>query len=73
MRAKIDPLEGAAPFEGAGLATRQGQDLVTRDYFKAEMVVVKNHIVRWMLGSQVLLIVVLVALANFTKLLAAHS
>jgi hypothetical protein len=52
---------------------RAGEDLVTRDYFKGEMVALKTDVVCWMLGSQVMLIVVLVALAQFTTLLAAHS
>ncbi len=69
----LDPLEVAEPFTGARFAKSPRQDLVTKEYFKAEMVAVKNHIVRWLLGSQVMLIVVLVALANFTRLLAAHS
>lgn len=45
------------------------EDLATKDYLKAELSAQKNDLIRWMLGSQVMLIVVLVALANFTKLL----
>jgi hypothetical protein len=88
MNAMIDTLKAAKSFEGAGFAKAQAEslattiaeatsasreDMVTKDYLKGEMAVLKNDIVRWMLGSQVMLIVVLVALANFTKLLAAHS
>ncbi|WP_138995728.1 hypothetical protein [Sphingomonas sp. PAMC 26621] len=54
MPAMIDPLEVAKSYEDAGLANVQGEDLVTRDYFKGEIVALKNDIVCWMLGSQVM-------------------
>lgn len=84
MNAMIDTLKTAKTFEGAGFAKSQAEmlattiaeatsasreDLVTKDYLKGEVAGLKNDILRWMLGSQVMLIVVLVALANFTKLL----
>ena len=34
---------------------------------RTEIVGVKNEMIRWLLGSQVLLVVMLAALANFTK------
>ena len=73
MNAKMDPLEVATPCDGAGFAKAQGKDLITRDDFTSELVTVKTDIVRWMLRSQVMLIGVLVALANFTTLLAPYS
>ncbi|HEX8556133.1 MAG TPA: hypothetical protein VF695_15610 [Sphingomonas sp.] len=50
------------------------EDLVTKEFLRAELALVraemaglKNDLVRWMLGSQVMLVVVLVALSNFTR------
>lgn len=50
------------------------EDLVTKDYLRAQLAEVrsdmaslKSDIIRWLLGSQVALVVILAALANFTK------
>ena len=93
MQAAIDTLKTARSFETAGFAKAQAEalatamaeamqssreDLVTKDFLKAELaelrgelrneiVQSKNDMVRWLLGSQALLVVVLVALTNFTK------
>lgn len=84
MNAMIDTLKTAKTLEGAGFAQAQAEtlattlaeatsasreDLVTKDYLKGEIAGLKNDLVRWMLGSQVVLVIVLVALANFTRLL----
>lgn len=63
------------------------EELVTKDYLKAELAIIrteikaeiagvrteiaasKNDVVRWLFASQLILLVALVALANFTKLL----
>ena len=82
MNAMIDTLKTAKVFEGAGFAKSQAEtlattlaeatsasreDLVTKDYLHAELAVLKTDMIRWMLGSQVLLVVLLAALSNFTK------
>ena len=54
------------------------EDLVTKDFLRgelaglrgelrAEIANTKNELIRWMLGSQVMLVVILAALTNFTK------
>lgn len=56
------------------------EDLVTKDFLKAELAELradlrteiagsKTELIRWMFASQAMLIAALVALANFTKLL----
>lgn len=69
-KAQADRL--AETFADATSASRE--DLVTKDYLRAqlaevrsEIAGVKNELVRWLLGSQVALVVILAALANFTK------
>ena len=63
----------------AEAASTSREDLVTKEFLRAELAILrsdmvgqiatsKNDMVRWLLGSQVMVIVVLVALANFTKL-----
>lgn len=90
----IDTLKVSKAFEDAGFVKAQAdtlaitiaeatsasrEDLVTKEFLRAELAVlrselrtemagVKNDLVRWLLGSQVTLIVVFVTLANFTKL-----
>ncbi|HXG81753.1 MAG TPA: hypothetical protein VNJ05_08125, partial [Sphingomicrobium sp.] len=68
--------------EGAGFAKAQAEtlattiaeasnsareDLVTKDYLKAERASTKNDLVRWLIASQIVLVALLAALANFTK------
>jgi hypothetical protein len=93
MNAMIDTLKVARAFEDAGFVKAQAEtlsitiaeatsasreDLVTKDFLKGELAVLrselrteiagsKNEMIRWMLGSQVMLVVVLVALSNFTR------
>lgn len=93
MQAMIDTLKTARAFEGAGFGKAQAEalvnamadaavasreDLVTKDFFKAELATLRgelradiansrNEMVRWFLGSQATLVIVLVALANFTR------
>ncbi len=54
------------------------EDMVTKDFLRSELAIVKselrteiasvkNDLVRWVLGSQVMVVVVLAALSNFTK------
>lgn len=84
MNAMLDTLKAAKAFEGAGFAKSQAEtlattiaeatsasreDLVTKDFLKGEIAGLKNDLVRWLLGSQVMLVVVLIALANLAKLL----
>ena len=109
MNAMIDTLKTAKTFEDAGFAKPQAEmlavtiaeamrdsreELVTKDYLKAELAIIrteikaeiagvrteiagvrteiaasKNDVVRWLFASQLILLVALVALANFTKLL----
>jgi hypothetical protein len=82
MNAMIDTLKVSKSFEDAGFAKAQAEslavtlaeatsasreDLVTKDFLRGELAAQKNDLVRWLLGSQILLVVLLVALANFTK------
>lgn len=82
MATMIDTLKTARTFEGAGFAKGQAEtlastiaeatsasreDLVTKDYLRGEVSALKNDLVRWMLGSQILLVGLLAALANFTR------
>lgn len=82
MATMIDTLKVFRTLEGAGLpkllaeavassiADAVGnarEDLVTKDYLRGELAAQKNDLVRWLLGSQVALVVILAALANFTK------
>jgi hypothetical protein len=82
MSALIDSLRTAKSFQSAGFPQAQAEslattiaeatssareDLVTKDFFKAEMAGLKNDLIRWVMGSQVALIVILIALSNFTK------
>ncbi len=46
----------------------RGENAVLRSELRSEIAAVKNELIRWVLGSQVMLIVILVELANFTKL-----
>ena len=46
----------------------RGENAVLRSELRSEIAAIKNELIRWVLGSQVMLIVILVALANFTKL-----
>ena len=79
----IDTLKTAKSLESAGFAKAQAEtlaatigeassaaheDLVTRDFLKAEMAGLKNDMVRWLIGSQLVLVALVAALANFTKL-----
>ncbi len=54
--------------------TSSREELVTKDYLKAELAAVrteiataKNDTIRWLIGSQVILIVALAALMNLMK------
>ena len=82
MATMIDTLKVSRALEGAGFAKTQAEtlaatlaeattesreDLVTKDYLRGELAAQKNDLVRWLLGSQVALVVILAALANFTK------
>lgn len=82
MATMIDTLKTARAFEGAGFAKGQAEslastiaeattasreDLVTKDYLKGELAGLKNDLIRWLLASQVLLVALLAALANFSK------
>ena len=82
MAAMIDTLKIAKTFEGAGFATAQAEslavtfaeatsiahdDLVTKDFLKGELGSLKNDMIRWVIGSQVALVMILAALSNFTK------
>lgn len=88
----IDTLKVSKSFEDAGFAKAQAdslavaiaeaaslsrEDLVTKEFLRAELAGVrgeiqgvKNEMIRWLLGSQVVLVVALAALANFTKVLS---
>jgi hypothetical protein len=83
MSAIIDTLRVSKAFEGAGFAKGQAEtlattiaeatstareELVTKDYLKAEIAGLKNELVRWVIGSQVALVAILATLANFTKI-----
>lgn len=78
----IDTLKVSKSFEDAGFAKAQAdtlaitlaeatsasrEDLVTKDFLRGELAAQKNDLVRWLLGSQVVLVALLAALANFTK------
>ncbi len=54
-------------FLKAELAELRGEIAEMRGELRNEIVQSKNDMVRWLLGSQALLVVVLVALTNFTK------
>lgn len=78
----IDTLKVSKSFEDAGFAKAQEdtlaitlaeatsasrEDLVTKVFLRGELAAQKNDLVRWLLGSQVVLVALLAALANFTK------
>jgi len=80
----IDTLKTAKSLEGAGFGKSQAEtlattiaeastsaheELVTKDFLKAELASTKTDLVRWLLASQLVLVALLAALANFTKLL----
>ena len=82
MATVVDTLKISKSLEQAGFAKPQAEtlavtfaettstsreDLVTKDYLRGELAAQKNDLVRWLLGSQVALVVILAALANFTK------
>ena len=50
-------------------ATIRAENATTKPELRTEIVAVKADIIRWMFGSQIFLIVALVALAQFTKVL----
>jgi hypothetical protein len=93
MATMIDTPKVARSFEDAGFAKAQAEslavaigdaastareDLVTKDFLRSEMAVLRSELrteiasskhdtIRWLLGSQVMLVALLAALANFTK------
>ena len=95
MATMIDTLKVSRTLEEAGFAKAQAEvlsatlaesfslshdDLVTKDYLKAQLSDLKGELrteiangktemIRWMFASQAILIAALVALANFTRLL----
>lgn len=83
MQAMFDTLKMARSLEGAGFAKGQAEvlatsfaeatsasheELVTRDYLKASLAEQKADLVRWLITSQVALVVILAALSNFTRI-----
>ena len=95
MATVVDTLKISKSLEQAGFAKAQAdslavtfgetisssrEDLVTKDFLKAELAELrgelrteiagsKTEVIRWLFASQAMLLAALVALANFTKLL----